>query len=238
MKDVFGRALLLLQRNIVIILPALLVAVVSAVVAYVLNASGYASFQFFGDLNAQGPGAFWQFFATIVALGLRVLGTLVAIAFTTGMAGAAWERGRATLGDGVQAFRREGLQLLVALVLLFIIGVVASALVVPTFGFSLLAYMVFMIYTMPAVVVADRPALEAIVESVRIAASNFGVTFLLVLLILVLAVVGGLIGDALGQIPLLGEAVSWIVMEAVVAYATLVVVGEYLKLRGAPREAS
>jgi hypothetical protein len=237
MKDLFGRALQLLQRNIIIIVPSLIVGIVSAVVAYVLSASGYASWQFFGDLNAQGPGAFWQFFETIVALGLRVLGALFAIAFTTGMAGAAWRHGTTTLADGVRAFRREGFQTLVALALLFVIGLVASSLVVPTFGFSLLAYMVFMIYTMPAVVVADRPALDAIVESVRIAASNFGVTFLLVLLIIVLAVIGGLAGSALGQIPLLGEAVSWLVMEAVVAYATLVVVGEYLKLGGAVREA-
>jgi len=231
MKDVFGTALLLLRRNAIIVVPSLIVGVLSALVAYVLSASGFLSWGFFGDLNAQGPGAFWLFFGTIVAFGLRVLGALVAIAFTTGMAGAAWDHGSATLADGVDAFRREGLQVLVALALLFLIGLVASALVVPTFGISLLVYMVFMIYTMPAVVVAELPAQDAILESIRTAASNFGVTLLLVVLIVVLAVVGGLLGSAAGRIPFLGEAVSWIVMEAVVAYATLVVVGEYLKLR-------
>jgi hypothetical protein len=201
-------------------------------------ASGFASWQFFGDLNAQGPNAFWEFLGTIIALGLRILGALVAIAFTTGMASAAWQRGSTTLADGLAAFRSEGLHLLGALVLLFVLGMVASALLVPTFGISLLAYMLFMIYTMPAVVVADLPALEAILDSVRMAARNLGATLALVVLIVVLAVVGAAIGSAAGRIPLLGEAVSWIVMETVVAYATLVVVGEYLKLRSTPEQAS
>jgi len=230
MKRTFEHALVLLRRNVVIVVPSLVVALVSAAVASVLSSSGYLSWQFFGDLNAQGGGAFWMFFATIVAVALRILGALVAIAFTTGMAAAAWDRGAATLADGLNAFRREGLQLLAALVLLFLIGLAASALVLPTFGISVLAYMVFMIYTMPAVVVSDRSATDAIVDSVRIAASNFGATLVLVILIVVLAFIGGFLGALAGRIPFLGEAISWIVMEAVVAYATLVVVGEYNRL--------
>ncbi len=238
MTDIFGEALLLLRRNIIIVVPSLIVALASAIAAYALSAAGYLSWQFFGDLNAEGPGAFWQFFGTIVALGLRILGALVAIAFTTGMAGAAWEHGTATLSDGLAAFRRGGLQLLVALAILFLMGLAASALVVPTFGISLLAYMVFMIYAMPGVVVGNRAAQDAIVDSVRMAASNFWVSLVLVLLIVVLAAAGGLVGYVAGQIPFLGEAISWIVMEAVVAYATLVVVGEYMKLRQTLNEAS
>lgn len=231
MKEIFARAFVLLRRNLIIVVPSLVVGLIAAGIASVLSASGYLSWAFFGDLNAQGPGAFWLFFATIVAFGLRIFGALVVIAFTTGMAGAAWTRGTATLADGVAAFKREGLQVLVAIVLLFAIGLVAAALVVPTFGISLLAYMIFMIYTMPAVVVGDRHAQDALVDSIRLAAQNFGVTLALVVLIIVLAVIGGFIGDAAGRIPFLGEAVSWIIMEAVVAYVTLVVVGEYVKLR-------
>ena len=238
MTYVFGEALLLLRRNIIIVVPSLIVALASAIAAYALSAAGYLSWQFFGDLNAEGPGAFWQFFGTIVALGLRILGALVAIAFTTGMAAAAWEHGTTTLSDGLAAFRRGGFQLFVALAILFLMGLAASALVVPTFGISLLAYTVFMIYAMPGVVVGNRGAQDAIVDSVRIAASNFWVSLVLVLLIVVLAVAGGLVGYVAGQIPFLGEAISWIVMEAVVAYATLVVVGEYLKLRQTLNEAS
>jgi hypothetical protein len=231
MKAIFAEAFLLLRRNMIIVVPSLIVGIASAVAAYVLSLSGYLSWEFFGDLDAQGPAAFWHFVGTIVALGLRILGALVAIAFTTGMAGAAWQRGRAHLADGLAALRHEGLQVFIALALLFALGLIASALVVPTFGISLLAYMVFMMYTMPAVVVGNRAAQDAIVDSIRIAAGNFGVTLVLVLIIAVLAAVGGLVGAAAGRIPLLGEALSWLTMELVVAYATLVVVGEYLKLR-------
>ena len=231
MTEVFSRAWLLLCRNWIIVLPSLVVGIVSAAVTSALSASGLVSWDFFGDLNAEGPGAFWMFFATIVAIGLRIFAALVSIAFTTGMAGAAWERGRTTLADGLAALRRDGIQAFLALVVLLLIGLAAAALLVPTFGLSVLAYMVFLVYTMPAVIVGDLPAAQAVVDSIRTAAKNFGVTFAVVILILLLAAAGGAVGAALGRVPLLGQAISWIVLEAVVAYATLVVVGEYVKLR-------
>jgi hypothetical protein len=39
----------------------------------------------------------------------------------------------------------------------------------------------------------------------------------------------------LAGLPFVGQLLGWVVMEAVVAYATLVVVGEYLQL-GAPAD--
>ena len=233
MSEIFGRSFVLLRSNWIIVLPSLVVGMISAGAAYVLASSGILSWQFFGDLNAQGEDAFWMFAATIVAFGLRILGALVAIAFTTGMAGKAWESGRTRIGDGVQAFRRSGFQALLALVVLFLIGLAAAALVVPTFGISVLIYMIFILYTMPAVIVGGRSAPDAIIESIRLAARNFGVTFAVVVLIILLAVAGGLAGDLAGRLPLVGEIIGWLVMEGVVAYATLVVVGEYIKLGAA-----
>jgi hypothetical protein len=146
------------------------------------------------------------------------------------MAGAAWENGRATLADGLAAMRRDGLQAFLALVVMFVIGLAAAALLVPTFGLSVLAYMVFLLYTMPAVMVGNRSAADAVVESIQLAAKNLGVTLTVVALIVVLAIAGGAAGDAIGRLPLLGTIVGWIVMEAVVAYAMLVIVGEYVRL--------
>lgn len=237
MKDTFFRAAVLLSRNAVIVVPSLLIGLVSAAGAYALSLAGVSSWGFFGNLDAQGSGVFWQFLQSIVAVAVRILGALIAIAFTTGMAGAAWEHGKATLADGLAAFKHEGLHLLEALILLFLMGLVASALVIPTFGISLLLYMTFMIYTMPAVVVAGRSATDAIVDSVRTAARNLGLTLLLVVLIVVLALAGGLAGDAASHVPLLGQALSWVLMELVVAYATLVVVGEYLSLHRSANQA-
>jgi hypothetical protein len=63
-----------------------------------------------------------------------------------------------------------------------------------------------------------------------IAWRSFGVTLVVVLLIIALAIGGGKLGDLLGGLPFVGELLGWVIMEAVVAYATLVVVGEYLQL--------
>jgi hypothetical protein len=230
MREIFRGAWVLLARNPIIVLPSIVVGVASAALDHVLAASGVASWDFFANLDAQGSGAFWLFFGTIVEFGIRILGALIAIAFTVGMAGAAWMHGRTTLADGMASLRRDGFQAFLALVVLFLIGLAAAALLVPTFGLSVLAYMVFFLYTMPAVVVGERSAAEAVVESIQLAARNFGVTLAVVALIIVLAVAGGVAGDALGRLPLLGTIVGWIVMEVVVAYAMLVMVGEYVRL--------
>jgi hypothetical protein len=230
MSEIFRGAWLLLKRNPVIVLPSIVVAVISAALENALAASGIASWDFFANLDAQGSGAFWLFFGTIVEFGIRILGALIAIAFTVGMAGAAWEHGRATLADGLAALRRDGFQALLALVVMFVIGLAAAALLVPTFGLSVLAYMVFLLYTMPAVMVGNRSAADAVVESIQLAAKNIGVTLTVVVLIVVLAIAGGVAGDAIGRLPLLGTIIGWIVMEAVVAYAMLVIVGEYVRL--------
>ncbi len=230
MSEVFGGAWLLLKRNPVIVVPSIVVAIVSAAIDRALSASGVASWDFFANLDAQGAGAFWMFFGTIVEIGMHILGALVAIAFTVGMAGAAWGSGRARLADGWAALQRDGFQALLALGVLFLIGLAAAALVVPTFGISVLLYMVFLLYTMPGVIVGDRSATEATIESIQLAARNFGVTLAVVALIVVLAIIGGIAGDALGRVPLLGTVVGWVIMEAVVAYAMLVVVGEYVRL--------
>ncbi len=228
MKQTLLRALALLWRNPALLVPALVLALAGQAAAYDLSAAGYLSWRFFGDLNAAGPDAFRLFIETIVALALRIAVSLLAIAFTTGMASAAWTRGRARLSHGAQQLRREGVPLAQAMLVLLLIGLAAAALVIPTFGISLLAYMAFTIYTIPLVAVAGRPMYDALVDSLRIAAQNLGSTFVLVLLILTLAAAGAAAGPV----------VSWVLMEAAVAYATVVATGECLELRKAGNQAS
>jgi hypothetical protein len=139
------------------------------------------------------------------------------------------------LSDGAAVFARNGLQAFLALLLLMLLGIVAAALIVPTFGISVLLYMTFMLYAMPGVLVGNRGALDAIVESIGIAWRSFGVTLTVVLLIIALAIAAGWLGVLLANVPFLGSIVGWVVMEVVVAYATLVVVGEYLQL-GSPAD--
>lgn len=236
-RATFARAWEVLRSNLIITVPAIVIGIVGAAAAQVLSNAGLLSWSFFGDMNAQGPGAFWQFLETIVAIGLRMVATVVAIAFTAGMAAAAWTRGTARFSDGAAAFRRNGVQAFFALVLLTVLGLVAAALAVPTFALSVLAYLIFLLYAMPAVLVGNRGATDAVVESITLAWRSFAVTLALVLLIIGLAIAGGVIGDLLARLPFVGDALGWIVMEAVVAYAAVVVVGEYLQLRPTPDQA-
>lgn len=227
------RAWLLLCANLAIVVPSVVVGIASAAVATALSERGLLSWSFFGEMNAQGANGFWLFFATVVAAALRIVAAVAAIAFTTGMAAAAWKHGRARFSDGAAAFRRNGVQACVALALLTLLGLLAAALIVPTFGLSVLLYMAFMLYAMPGVLVGNRSATDAIVESISLAWRSFGVTIVVVILIIALAIGGGKLGDLLAGLPFVGQLLGWVVMEAVVAYATLVVVGEYLQL-GAP----
>lgn len=229
-----SRAWSLLSHNWIIIVPSIVVGAVSAAVATILSGGGWLSWQFFGNLGESGQSGYLAFLATIVAMALRIVAAVVAIAFTCGMAAAAWSRGTATFADGAAALRRSGVQAFFALILLTLLGLVAAALFIPTFGISVLAYMVFMLYAMPGVLVGNRGATDAVVESITIAWRSFGVSLTLVVLIALLAVLGGLLGDLLSRVPFLGQLLGWVVMEAVVAYATIVVVGEYVLLRDQP----
>lgn len=232
------RSWTLLCRNWSIVLPSIVLGVAGAELSALLERSGWLSWGFFGNMNAQGPGAFWAFVAAIVAMALRILAAIMAIAYTTGMAAAAWTSGTARIADGAAAFFRSGLQAFLAFLLMALLGLVAAALLEPTFGISVFVYMIFMLYAMPGVLVGNRPAVDAIVESFALAWRSFGVTFVLVLLIVGLAILGGFFGDALARIPYAGNVLGWVVMEVVVAYATLVVVGEYLQLRRPPDQAT
>lgn len=233
-----ARAWNLLSRNWIIIVPSIVVGAVSAAIAAALSASGWLSWHFFSDLDQAGPAGYLAFLGTIVAMALRIVAAVVAIAFTCGMAAAAWSGSRARFADGAAALRRNWLHAFVALVILSLLGLIAAALFIPTFGLSVLAYMLFMLYAMPGVLVGNRGAVEAIVDSIGLSWRSIGVTFVLVVLIAALAVAGGLLGGLLEHIPFLGRLLGWLVMEAVVAYATLVVVGEYIQLLSGGDQAS
>lgn len=231
-ENVFARAWRLFCANPVLLVPSLAVGIATAAIAYVLAASRLTGFGFFGDLNAQGPGAFGLFFATVVAFLLRMGGLLVTIAFTTGMAAAAWRGGHAVIADGASALRAAWLRTFGALVELFLLGFVAAFLALPTFGFSVLLYLIFFIYTVPATVVGGLGMTEAALDSLQTAGRNFRTTLLVVVMLVAIAVVAGVVQALLGDVPFLGTVVSWLLMAAVFAYASLVIVGEYLTLHG------
>lgn len=224
-EGVFGRSWQLLTHNWVLIIPGLIVGLVV----------GFAQGLFGGPGNDYGSGSLatslGRAVAGIILTVITILGAIANTAYTTGMAGAAWERGSTTLADGRRAFERDSGHVFVAMIGLFVIGIVAAVLALPTLGISLLAYVLLFIYTMPAAVVGERRGIDALAESYRIATKRFWTTFIIVVLIGVIAVGAYLIILALRFAPLIGPLIGAVIDQIAIAYFTLVVVGEYLNLR-------
>ena len=233
-ENVFARSWDLLTKNWVIIVPGIAVGIVVGIITGLLSPDA--------STDASDPfGAFAQLGAHIasgaIVATIAIAGYIVTQCYTAGMAGAAWLRGTATLEDGAIALRVDAGNVFVAAIGLFVVGVVAAILVVPTLGLSFLAYYVFFIYTIAAAVVGNHRGLDALNESFRIARSRFLPTLIIAVLLVVIRVCGGFIAAGFGWAPLIGPIVAAIIGQVVVAYATLVVVGEYLNLRGAPTPA-
>lgn len=177
-------------------------------------------------------------FAQIVLFVVSLAISLVQMAYVTGMAGAAWRSGRASLADGWSALSHRLPALAAATVLLLLIGICAAVLAPITFLVTLLAYAVFFIYTIAAVVIGERPPIAAIVESASLALANIMPTLGVVLIVAVIAAAGGWLGHLVGGV---NEEAGWLVagllQQIIVAYATLVIAGEYLNFASAPPSA-
>ena len=223
---VFSRAWQLLSSNWVIIVPGLVIGIIAAVLGGFFALTGAAS------STVVGYGA--AFLGVLIAAAITLIATLLSIAYTTGMAKAAWASGKATFADGMEAFTRNGGSLLLALILLWLLGIAAAFVSLFTIGLGLVAYAIFVIYSIPAVVVDGMGAIDAIARSFQLALRNFATTAVVVLLIVIIAWVAGFVGNLFHNVPFLGPILQAAITQAVVAYATLVIVGEYLNLRAVP----
>ena len=141
--------------------------------------------------------------------------------------------GTATLADGARALNDDANNVLLAALGLFVCGVVAALLAIPTLMLSVFAFYLFTMYTMAAAVVGDRRGFAALRESFAIARAKFGTTLIIGILLVLLQIVGSVVAHLFAYAPLLGPIVSAVIQQIVVAYATLVIVGEYLVLRPA-----
>jgi hypothetical protein len=221
-RGVFAGSLRLLFRNPAIVVPGLVIGAVAALVSAVLQPAQPLDSNIFSRL-LQGL--------------VQLVASILSIAYTTGMADAAWRDGRAQFSDGARAFRRDAGHVFVAMLALLAIGFVAAVAAPYTIGLSLLVYMFFCIYTMAAAVIGERAGFFAVRESVQIAFARPATTLLVVAGIVAIAFAMGLFAEFLERTPLAGPLVSGVVVQAVIAYATLVVVGEYRALslaKGAP----
>lgn len=222
--NVFARSWQLLFRNPEIAVPGFVAALLAGIVQYALEPSAESVSGNITSRLLQGL--------------VQILVSILQIAYTTGMADAAWQRGVATFGDGARAFRRDGGHVFVAMLALFALGVVAAMLASYTLWLSLVAYVFFCIYTMASAVVGERTGLRAVAESAEIAYRRWWPTLVIVLGIVAFTAVMAMIAGLLAATPLLGPFLAEIVTQAFIAYIVLVLVGEYRLLRVAPSASS
>jgi hypothetical protein len=235
LENTFARAFVLLVRNWTIVVPGIVLGAIGfglglAILA-IAGASAIGGVSG-NDVPSTVPEQLMSILAAVVAVIVALVTLICEMAYVTGMAGAAWRTGEAYLRDGYQAFEGRGTQIFIAIALLSVAGFVAALLAPVTLLLSAAAYAIFSIYTMAAVIIGNRTAFEGIAESCRLAWKNVLPTLAVVALVVVVAVVGGWIGSTLGRlVPIVSGLLEAFVQQIVVAYATLVIVGEYLKLR-------
>ena len=227
-ENTFARSWELLTKNWIIIVPGLVIGIVVGVIDYFISPH-YEGSPGFADAWVGAT-------AGILMMLVNLVGQILAQCYMTGMAGAAWIRGTAELSDGSRAFQRDAGNVLIAIIGLAIALVVAAILAIPTLGISLLLYWYFFIYTFPAAIIGERPGFAAMGDSFRIATRRVAPTLIVVIMIACIAFIGWLIASVLHYVPFIGPIIGAILAEIVLAYVTLVVVGEYIALRDAAGE--
>lgn len=232
-ENVFARSWELLSKNWILIVPGIVVGVAVGIITGLLAPDAFTDS---GDPVGQLSRMASRFASGFIVGIIGIAGYIVTQCYTAGMAGAAWLKGTTTLEDGASALRADAGNVFVAAIGLFALGIVAALLVLPTLGLSFLAFYVFFIYTIASAVVGNQRGFDALGESFRIAKARFGPTLIIALVLVVIRVIGGVVAGLFGITPLIGPIVGAVINQIVVAFATLVVVGEYLNLRGAPEQ--
>jgi hypothetical protein len=176
-ESTFKRAWALLASNPIVVVPPIVVGIAAGVVVAFGLIFGGVGALLAGTAadNSAAQGAGIAAIAVVVAIVLAFILVLsvAQAAFTAGMAGAAWQTGKATLADGWNAFRARGLQMFLAMLLLALVGCAAVVLAPVTLLLSLVAYVIFTLYVSASVIVGGRTAGDAIAESFRLAKRNF-----------------------------------------------------------------
>lgn len=218
-RSVFGRAWRLFVTNLTIVVPGIFFGALAALVEQLVASAAPAP--------DSGDDLTWVLLDVT-----QIVAAILTISYTTGMADAAWRTGRAKFIDGRRAFRREGGHVLVAMLALLVLGAAATVLAPFALELPIVAYVFFCSYTMAAAVVGERPGVFAVRESAQIAFSRPVPTLLMVAGVFGVTLGLGAVALRSASLPLLGPLLSDLVVQAVIAYAVLVIVGEYRLLRG------
>lgn len=226
--NTFGRAWQLLSSNWNIIIPAIVLGIIGGVLQHIVATTFISGGAALGNLGAILLGG-------LLALAIATIIQILTIAVTTGMGVNAWRTGKADVSDGMAVFSNGGA--MQTIVIWMVVGVLLAF--IPVLGWLADIVLTFLlIYSIPAAVVSGEGAGAAYGESVNIVTKNFVPTLIIILLIVCIGIVGGIVGGIVSFVPFLGKIVAMVIQEAILAYGTLVIVGEYLKVRATTPAAS
>jgi hypothetical protein len=221
-EGVFARAWELLIKNWIIIVPGIIIGLVVGILTAILT-------------PVLVFGGWFGFFLAIALLGIiGAIGGVLTQGMAAAMAMAAWKRGTTTLDDATGSISR----LMPTIIAMIITAIVAVVLAPFTLGFSMLVFYLFTLYAFPTALGENVSGFDAIVASFRLTTARFVPTLIIAVLIFVIVLVAGICAAALGAIPYLGPIVKAVITQIVIAYAMLVIVGEYLNLRATTPEAT
>lgn len=173
LEAVFARAWALLRTNWFIALPPIVVVTLCLSFAAPFVVATFSTAFGHGDHLPRPHVPGWAMASFAVAYAAMLLGGFSAIVMMFGMADAAWAGGGATFGDGFSALGTRSGALAAASLGLLGVSLLALILALPTLGLSMLAFVVFTIYVMPAVVGGGRGGFAALAESFRLVRSSF-----------------------------------------------------------------
>lgn len=221
--NTFGRAWHLLSANWNIVIPAIVLGIIGGVLNHLISNMFIGGGAALGSLGAVLLGG-------LLVLAISTIIQVLTVGVTTGMGVAAWRTGTANISDGTAVFSNGGA--MQTIIVWMIIGVVLAF--IPVLGWLADIVLLFLlIYAVPAAVVTGEGAGSAFGESVNIVTRNFVPTLIIILLIACIGFGGAIVGGLVSFVPFLGKIVAAIIQEAVLAYGTLVIVGEYLKVKAA-----
>lgn len=219
--NTFGRAWQLLASNWSIIVPAVIFGIVGGIVNQLVANIFIGGGAAVGSLGSVFLGGF-------LLLAIATIVEILTVGYTTGMGLNAWRTGKAQFSDGAAVFSNG--PAVTTILIWIVVGIVLA--LIPVLGWIAGLVLFFLwIYAVPSAVVNSISAGAAFGESMNIVTRNFIPTLLIVLLIGVIGFAGALVGAAFTFIPFLGKIVAEVIQAVVVAYATLVIVGEYLRAR-------
>jgi hypothetical protein len=221
--NAFSRALALLFANPIVLLPALIIGGLAGLAAGAL-APPAAPVDTSDPTSLVAAQAGTRYLGTVIVWGMTLIAGVVIDALTIGMAGAAWDRGRASLTDLMASLRMHGPRI-IATVIVYVLAEVVLA--VLTFGLGALVFGFFALYIFAGVVLGDRSFAAALRESVTITGRRFASSLTLVVLLFAVAIVLSVGAAVIPFPPHVGALSATVVVALLRGYANIVIAGEY-----------